>query len=174
MKKRKQYYIKKGYRCWCKGQKLSQEMREKMRETAKENNENRKASGKLGALKRWLGHIKIVKSKGTRTRGISKDPLMQLQKKRFRNQRYKAKKRANGGSHIFSEWLELKTFYQNICLCCKKQEPEIKLTEDHIMPLYMGGNDNIENIQPLCQSCNTRKHTKYIDYRIKKREGVKI
>lgn len=100
----------------------------------------------------------------TKTR-IRKTPLELQERKRFRNQRYRISKRNAEGSHTFDEWLALKAFYKNMCLCCKRQEPEIKLTEDHIMPISMGGTDYIGNIQPLCVSCNTRKHARFIDYR---------
>jgi hypothetical protein len=63
------------------------------------------------------------------------------------------------------EWKELKQKYNNTCLCCKKRN--ISLTLDHIIPLELGGPNIIDNAQPLCKSCNSRKHIKIIDYRKK-------
>lgn len=70
----------------------------------------------------------------------------------------------NGGSHTIGEWETLKAQYNWICPACGKPEPEIKLTEDHIIPLTKSGSDNIENIQPLCRRCNIVKMTKIIKY----------
>lgn len=64
------------------------------------------------------------------------------------------------GSHTFGEWELLKKQYGYICPMCKKSEPEIKLTEDHKIPLSKKGSDDISNIQPLCLKCNMKKHDK--------------
>lgn len=74
------------------------------------------------------------------------------------------RRRENGGSHTFGEWETLKAQYNWICPCCR--EPEKELVQDHIIPLAKGGSDNIENIQPLCRSCNAKKHTAIIRYEI--------
>jgi 5-methylcytosine-specific restriction endonuclease McrA len=70
-----------------------------------------------------------------------------------------------GGSFTLRQWQELKAFYDHTCLCCGRKEPEIKLTADHVIPVFLHGTSNIENIQPLCGSCNSSKHTQIIDYR---------
>lgn len=72
--------------------------------------------------------------------------------------------RIESQSHTFGEWELLKKQYGYTCPCCRKSEQEIKLTEDHIIPLSKGGSDVIENIQPLCLRCNLVKSSKIIRY----------
>ena len=122
------------------GKKHSEESKAKMRKAqSKENNA------------RWLGGISV----GTN----------EAKYRSFYVRMREVKKKGNGGSHTLVEWDALKKFYNHICLCCKQAEPLIVLTEDHIIPIRLGGTNNIDNIQPLCQSCNSIKWTKVIDYR---------
>lgn len=88
-----------------------------------------------------------------------------LHKERKKNnyyfkKRYALKIKAEG-SHTKKEFEEMKKYYGNKCLCCGVKESEKKLTQDHIVSLSNGGSDYIENIQPLCLSCNIRKGNKH-------------
>lgn len=69
------------------------------------------------------------------------------------------------GSISDSEWEALLVKYKRTCLGCMRSEPEIKITMDHVFPLVLGGSNTIENAQPLCRSCNSRKGKKHVDYR---------
>jgi 5-methylcytosine-specific restriction endonuclease McrA len=77
----------------------------------------------------------------------------------------RARKRMVGGFHTAQEWNILKKKYDYTCLRCGKKEPEIKLTEDHVFAISLGGWNSISNIQPLCGPCNSSKQNKYQDYR---------
>ncbi len=77
----------------------------------------------------------------------------------------RAKCRTNGGGFTGEEWDHMKAVYEYRCLRCGKQEPEIKLTADHVVPVSKGGHGGIENIQPLCGPCNTWKKDRAYDYR---------
>ena len=69
----------------------------------------------------------------------------------------------NAGSYTGEEFKQLCSQYDNRCLACGRDD--VPLTADHIVPVTSGGSNYISNIQPLCQSCNSSKGTKTIDYR---------
>lgn len=77
----------------------------------------------------------------------------------------------NGGSYSIKEWLLVCEYYGNKCLKCGATDK--KLTVDHVKPTALGGTSNIDNLQPLCQSCNSSKHAKEIDYRFDKGKFAK-
>lgn len=70
------------------------------------------------------------------------------------------------GTITNQEWKELKLSYGNRCINPDCLNPHTRLTKDHIVPITKGGANRIDNIQPLCASCNSKKHTETIDYRV--------
>lgn len=111
---------------------------------------------KLGDMQRgekswkWKGGISI---------GDNVKSYREMANRKRRNHKLNA-----GGLHTSGEWELLKLQYGLACPCCHRAEPLIKLSKDHIIPLSRGGSDWIENIQPLCLSCNKKKHVKVIKY----------
>ncbi len=76
-------------------------------------------------------------------------------------------KLAERGNYTPAQWVAMKEAFSFRCLMCRRVEPEIKLTVDHIVPISEGGSNEISNIQPLCESCNSKKHRRTIDLRAK-------
>ena len=97
---------------------------------------------------------------------------LEFREKRLRESRHstktrKARLRGAEGSYSLREWEELCEKYNYTCLRCGLSGSDVYLTVDHVIPVSKGGTNTIENIQPLCGSCNSKKNNKHIDYRPK-------
>ena len=77
-------------------------------------------------------------------------------------QRRRAQIREAEGSYTAEEWEDLCAKYDYRCLACGADE----VTVDHIVPLSKGGSNMIDNLQPLCMSCNCSKQDRVVDYRL--------
>jgi len=63
--------------------------------------------------------------------------------------------------HTNEEWEDKKQEYDNKCFYCGKAT---KLTKDHVIPIILGGSDDIGNIVPACGHCNSKKQARRLEY----------
>ena len=138
-------------------QEYYQNHKEQKREYQQSNRERIQTYHREYNKKYRITHREILNSNVRRYNKIHRKKLKI--KERLRQYQLKI-----SGSHTLGEWETLKAQYNWTCPACGKTELEIKLTEDHIIPLSKGGSNNIENIQPLCGPCNSKKSTKIIIY----------
>jgi 5-methylcytosine-specific restriction endonuclease McrA len=61
------------------------------------------------------------------------------------------------GVHSELEWANLVAACDCRCVMCGLKLLKQQIQKDHIVPIYQGGSDGIENLQPLCAACNARK-----------------
>lgn len=61
--------------------------------------------------------------------------------------------------------------YQGHCAYCGKPVEYKDMQVDHLHPIYLGGEDKLENYMPSCRACNFRKATMSVD---KFREELKL
>lgn len=144
LKKRKKYY---------------NENKDKISQYEKDNHETISKRHK-----RWLENNKErVRKTSKAYYEKNKDEIIEysLQYKKENKERYaihEQKRRAKIKSleHDFTEqeWNEAKITFENKCAYCGKVET---LTQDHFIPISKGGEYTINNIVPVCSSCNSSK-----------------
>lgn len=110
------------------------------REVASGNKSKKAVAGTNGAKAKW-GDTSAAENRATRS------------------ERLAAARRL--ATHLPAEWQALR----DVIGCCAKCANPEDLVKDHIKPIYQGGSDGIENIQPLCRSCNAAKGPEAVDYR---------
>jgi len=68
------------------------------------------------------------------------------------------------GEFMTAEFEELGREFNNRCVYCGGSESEVgPLLPDHVIPLSKGGTNFIQNILPVCRSCNSRKGNKDLE-----------
>jgi len=72
--------------------------------------------------------------------------------------RRSARKAGADGSHTESEWLMVLRAYDHRCAYCSGPAE----SRDHVIPLSKGGRDDIDNIVPACNPCNSSKRNRYL------------
>ena len=97
----------------------------------------------------------------------------ELSNSQIRSQRLKIAR--DKGRHTEEQWSKMVLFFKNKCVKCDADVIG-RPTKDHIIPIYRGGSDGIENIQPLCRGCNSGKTNNSTDYRLSccKRNGWRM
>jgi 5-methylcytosine-specific restriction endonuclease McrA len=111
-----------------------------------EDRSNKSLNAKTSVFKRW-GEL-------------DKKPLsLDATNKNLRSQRLSLAR--SKGTHTKIEWQNMRLYFSE-CLKCGANDDIVK---DHIIPIYQGGSDSIDNIQPLCRKCNASKGSKSINYK---------
>jgi len=74
-------------------------------------------------------------------------------------------------SFPYVEWGKKLDDCNYTCAICGKHG---KMAIDHIFPISRGGGQNIDNLQPLCHSCNAKKRNKTMEEFMKNQHAVEL
>lgn len=80
----------------------------------------------------------------------------------------RARVASSGGRVSSAEWFELKRSSCGVCVWCGRRR---RLTLDHIAPISCGGEHGVENLAPVCGSCNSSKRDQVLIVWLARRAG---
>ena len=98
---------------------------------------------------------KVRESRRARFAAMSEE---QREEKRVHVRNRRARKRGNGGKHTAAQIRDLLVRQRHKCPFCSANLRR-GYHADHIMPLALGGSNDISNIQLLCQPATTARAT---------------
>lgn len=95
-----------------------------------------------------LANERLTRSKEGHDEWVAKSAAGGVRSARLRQARQK-------GTHTSVEWANLVAAMNGKCPRCGNECDDFQ--KDHVVPIYQGGSDAIDNIQPLCRKCNSSK-----------------
>ncbi len=134
---------------------------EQERQRMKEYNARYYEENKDRVIRRVKVYVQANPEKVEQTRkSYLSTPIGRANKQAAHHRRRSLKMNAPG-NYTATEWQALCSWFGDKCLKCGNAE----ITIDHVIPLIKGGSNAIDNLQPLCMSCNSSKRDKIADYR---------
>ena len=70
------------------------------------------------------------------------------------------------GTHTKEQWQAILKKYDHRCVRCGAKEDHAFIEKDHIVPVYQGGSDGPDNLQPMCSRCNASKGPDSSNWRV--------
>lgn len=148
---------------WCKDN--PDKIKEASRNYRNSNQDKRKASFQLWRTLHLEEAKKNSRERLRERRAEFPEKVREVDRKRYAAHREaelaaQHKRRAAVGSFTGDELKAKFEEHGNKCVHCGTTEKRLEV--DHITPLKKGGTNYIENIQPLCKSCNSSKGARFI------------
>ena len=118
--------------------------------------------GEWWVNQRCESEIRAATEKREKARASAMIGVQSREQKNAELRRLRMKDAKERGSHTNEEWAALVALCRDSCVRCGSTE---SIKKDHITPIYQGGDDSIDNLQPLCCTCNSAKGPESTDHR---------
>ena len=106
--------------------------------------------------------IKAISGKREKARAAANAGVKAREQKSTELRALRMKEAKSKGTHSQDEWTGIVAACGGACVKCGSVD---SVQKDHITPIYQGGSDGIENLQPLCKKCNSSKGPDSTDHR---------